>query len=84
MVTLIIIKLVAFLAVLYKLVVTNHWSTGKKLLVGLTSALITEGAGLLVNSFISLPFYVLLGTSIPTAIIAVIMCYKFYESDFTY
>lgn len=81
--TIIITELIAFIAIFYRLVTTNHWSTGKKLLVLLTGSIIIKDIGLFIA--LSAPFSILaIATSVPILIVGVIMCAMFYGNDFVH
>lgn len=84
MIELITIKLIAFLAIFYKLVVTNHWSTGKKLLVALSAGLVIESTGTIACTALGLGPLCAMLTMIPLTAVAVSMCYMFYRKDFIY
>lgn len=77
----IVTELILFALVFYKLVTTNHWSIGKKLLVALTAGLMVESGGLLLAIALKLPVLTISIIKIPKMVIALIMTYYFYRHD---
>jgi hypothetical protein len=78
---LLLAQVVLFALVFYRLVTTNHWTIGKKLLVGLTGSIIFE-----VTSFICIMVWnlspaILVFVPIPKLVVSAIMVYFFYRSE---
>lgn len=78
---LILIEVLAFLAILYRLVTTNHWTVGKKLLVALVSAILIEGIGTITACAFGLPLAILMLVKVPKLIVSLVMFYFFYQHE---
>lgn len=76
------VGIAAFLAVLYKLVTTNHWTIGKKLLVCLVSAIVIGLIGKLaiIALAITAPSVGML-IQLPVVCVGLLMAYFFYKKD---
>jgi hypothetical protein len=79
---LILIEIIAFIAVFYKLVTTNHWTVGKKLMVALSAGIFMETMGLIIGASFGLPLVALPLFKIPKVIVGLTMCYYFYRNGF--
>jgi hypothetical protein len=74
------VEIIIFLLVLFRLLTTNHWTIGKKLLVGLVSGVLVEGLGLLIAMICNLNPVTLILVKIPKIIISGLMVYYFYRN----
>lgn len=75
-----LIELFLFGLVFYRLVTTNHWTIGKKLLVGLVAGVIVESAGMMLAMICSLDPITLVYIKIPKVIISSLLVYFFYRN----
>ncbi|MDD3412544.1 MAG: hypothetical protein PHY47_00935 [Lachnospiraceae bacterium] len=71
----------AFGAVFYKLVTTNHWTIGKKLLVCLVASLLVELVGKLIILAFAFPVVMVSLLQIPVIFIGTLMAYFFYRKE---
>jgi ABC-type maltose transport system permease subunit len=76
-----LIEIILFALVFYRLVTTNHWTIGKKLLVGLTAGVITEAAGFIAAMLLNLDPVTLIFVKIPKMIVSGVMVYFFYRNE---
>lgn len=76
-----LIELFLFALVFYRLVTTNHWTIGKKLLVGLTAGVITEALGFITAMVLSLNPITLIYVKVPKIIVSGLMVYFFYKNE---
>jgi hypothetical protein len=74
-------EIILFGLVFYRLVTTNHWTIGKKLLVGLTAGILTEAAGFITAMALNLNPMILILVKIPKIIVSGLMVYFFYENE---
>lgn len=77
-----LVEIIMFGLVFYRLVTTNHWTIGKKLLVGLTAGILTEAVGFIAAMLLSLNPITLVLIKIPKVLVSLIMVYFFYRHDF--
>ena len=77
-----LVEIIMFGLVFYRLVTTNHWTIGKKLLVGLTAGILAESAGFVAAMLFSLNPIMLLLIKIPKMLVSLVMVYFFYRHDF--
>ena len=77
----ILFELFFFALVLYKLVTTNHWSVGKKLLVALIAGIIVESLGFLLALYLSVPILAVSIIKVPKIVVGIIMTYYFYRHE---
>lgn len=77
-----LVEIIMFGLVFYRLVTTNHWTIGKKLLVGLTAGILTESAGFIAAMLLSLNPITLLLIKVPKMLVSLVMVYFFYRHDF--
>ena len=75
-----LVEIISFALVLYRLLTTNHWTIGKKLLVGLVSGVLVETLGLIVAMICNLNPVTLILVKIPKIIISGLMVYFFYRN----
>lgn len=80
--TILLIEIIMFGLVFYRLVTTNHWTIGKKLLVGLSAGILTESVGFVAAMLCTLNPLVLLLVKIPKVLVSLVMVYFFYRHDF--
>jgi len=76
-----LIEIMLFALVFYRLVTTNHWTIGKKLLVGLTAGLVTESSGFIAAMLLNLNPITLTFIKIPKIVISGLMVYFFYRNE---
>lgn len=76
-----LIEMFLFGLVFHRLVTTNHWTLGKKLLVSLVAGILTEAFGFLVAMTLSLDPVVLIFIKIPKIIVSGLMVYFFYKNE---
>jgi hypothetical protein len=79
---LITVEIVAFVAVFYKLVTTNHWTIGKKLMVALSLGIVIEALGVFIASSLGMSIAALAIFKVPKVIVGLCMCYFFYRNGF--
>lgn len=79
--TIFLIELVMFALVFYRLVTTNHWTIGKKLLVALSAGIIVESSGFIFAMLLSLNPMALLLIKVPKVLVSILMVYFFYRSE---
>jgi hypothetical protein len=77
-----LIEILLFGLVFYRLVTTNHWTIGKKLLVGLSVSILVETIGMLTAMICNLAPLVLVFVKLPIVIVGLLMVYFFYRNDF--
>jgi hypothetical protein len=78
---LLLVQFILFGLVLYRLVTTNHWTIGKKLLVGLTGTILLEVFGFICAIAFQFSLFTLIFINIPKVIMSAIMVYYFYRSE---
>jgi hypothetical protein len=76
-----IVEIFLFGLVFYRLVTTNHWTIGKKLLVGLSAGILVEGLGFIAAMLFSSNPMTLVFIKIPKMICGAIMVYFFYRHE---
>lgn len=77
-----LVEIIMFGLVFYRLVTTNHWTIGKKLLVGLTAGILAESTGFIAAMLLSLNPITLLLIKVPKMLVSLVMVYFFYRHDF--
>jgi hypothetical protein len=75
-----LVEICLFGLVLYRLLTTNHWTIGKKLLVGLVAGILVETVGLVTAMLLNLNPMILILIKIPKVIISGLMVYFFYRN----
>lgn len=74
-------QIVLFGLVFYRLVTTNHWTLGKKLLVALVGSILFQVVALALTVAF-MPSLILINlTMLPQTIVAGIMTYFFYKNE---
>lgn len=73
-------EIMSFMLVLYRLLTTNHWTIGKKLLVGLVSGILVETLGLVAAMVYNLDPMTFILIKIPKIIVSCLMVYFFYRN----
>ena len=76
-----LIETVLFFLVFYRLMTTNHWTIGKKLLVGLTAGILIETTGLMTAMLFSLTPILVIFLKIPKITVSALMVYFFYKKE---
>lgn len=76
-----ILGIAVFAAVLFKLVTTNHWTIGKKLLVCLTIGMLIELVGKLMIAMFLLPVAMYAIVQAPQILVGALMAYFFYRKE---
>ena len=76
-----LMQIVLFGLVFYRLVTTNHWTLGKKLLVALVGSILFQTVSL-VSLMVFMPSLILLNIILlPEMIVAGVMTYFFYKNE---
>jgi hypothetical protein len=74
-------QIVLFGLVFYRLVTTNHWTLGKKLLVALVGSILFQTVSLILL-MVFMPSLILLNIILlPEMIVAGVMTYFFYKNE---
>ena len=76
-----LVEIIMFGLVFYRLVTTNHWTIGKKLLVGLTAGILTESCGFIAAMLLNLNPVTLIYVKVPKIIASGLMVYFFYKNE---
>lgn len=76
-----LIEMFLFGLVFYRLITTNHWTLGKKLLVSLVAGILTEVFGFLIAMALSLDPVILIFIKIPKIVVSGLMVYFFYKHE---
>lgn len=76
-----LVELILFALVFLRLITTNHWTIGKKLLVGLSSGILVETGGLFAAMLLNLNPITLILVKIPKIIVSGLMVYFFYRNE---
>lgn len=72
---LLLLQIVLFSLVFYRLMTTNHWTLGKKLLVGLVGSLLFQVTGFVCIAAFSLSVILIAWMTLPLTIMASVMVY---------
>lgn len=78
---LLLLQIVLFSLVFYRLVTTNHWTLGKKLLVGLVGSLLFQVTGFVCIAAFSLPVFFIPWMTIPLTAMALSMVYYIWIDE---
>lgn len=78
---LLLLQIVLFSLVFYKLVTTNHWTIGKKLLVALVGAIILETMSFILISSFALAATYIAYTALPKALVGTVMVYFIWKDE---
>jgi hypothetical protein len=76
-----LLEIFLFGLVFFRLMTTNHWTLGKKLLVGLVAAILTECSGFIVAMILSLDPIALIFIKIPKVMASGLMVCFFYKNE---
>jgi hypothetical protein len=76
-----LVEAILFSLIFYRLVTTNHWTIGKKLLVSLVGAILFEVTGFVFAMILNLDPISLFFIKIPKLIASTLMVYFFYKNE---
>lgn len=76
-----LVEAILFSLIFYRLVTTNHWTIGKKLLVSLVGSILFEVTGFVIAMFLHLDPISLFFIKMPKLIASSLMVYFFYKNE---
>jgi hypothetical protein len=79
-----LVELIMFGLVFFRLVTTNHWTIGKKLMVALSAGILVETAGFVLAMAASLDPTIVLLIKLPKILVGIAMVYFFYRHEITH
>ena len=76
-----LLEIFLFGLVFFRLVTTNHWTLGKKLLVGLVAGILIECSGFIAAMILSLDPIALIFIKVPKVMASGLMVCFFYKNE---